>query len=463
MKIDAFIFAVSFMLPLPSYKNKTIAVLGLSKTGAAAVGALKAAGANVLAWDDDEKRRGEEGIKNCAVDLNKADWAKVDALLLSPGIPHTLPTPHPVAAQAKKHNVPLISDIDCLFTNPDGAKVIGITGTNGKSTTTALLAHILEKTGRPVRVGGNLGIPVLSFKPAGANGFYVIETSSFQAEITPHAAFDVVVWLNITPDHIDRHGDMAGYVAAKKKMLRKADKKQVLVIGVDDDASRSVAQEYETDGGWQVVRISSQNVLENGVSGFAGRLYVDGKPIVTLEKAATLLGAHNAQNAAAALAVMRVLGVDDALTQGGIDSFPGLHHRQELVRRIGLVRYVNDSKATNADATSKALSCYNNMYWIAGGKPKEGGLTGLESYMPAVRHAFLIGEAAEEFASWCKGKVAYTLCGTLENAVNAAHSMAQSAEKDGGVVLLSPACASYDQFKNYEHRGEEFGRFVKAL
>lgn len=451
------------MYPLAAMRGKTIAVLGLSKTGAAAVGALAASGAKVLAWDDDAAKRTASDLAPYVHDLSKAEWKKVDALVLSPGIPHTLPAPHPLVVAAKAARIPIISDIACLFQNLDGGCVIGITGTNGKSTTTALIAHILEGAGKTVRVGGNLGTPVLSFAPAGPQGFYVIETSSFQAEITPEAAFDIVVWLNITPDHLDRHGDMAGYVSAKKAMLHDAGKKQVLVIGVDDDYSRAVADKMEAAGHWQVVRISAAQILPRGVSGLSSALYVDGMKVLSLEKAATLPGAHNAQNAAAAFAVMRALGITDAAVQEGLNSFAGLHHRQELVRSIGPIRYINDSKATNADASSKALSCYEHMYWIVGGKPKEGGLAGLEPFMPRVRHAFLIGASSDDFARWCEGKIAYTRCGTLEKATAAAHALAQDEALPGAVVLLSPACASYDQFKNYEHRGEEFARMVKAL
>lgn len=449
------------MLSLKSEEGRTVAVMGLSKTGAAAVAALKKSGAHVLAWDDDKTKRGQEAVADCASNLEKADWQNIHALILSPGIPHTLPAPHKVAALAKEKGVQPVSDIDMLFRNPDGAKVIGITGTNGKSTTTALIGHILALTKKPVRVGGNLGTPVLSFAPAGPDGFYVVETSSFQAEITPSAAFDVVVWLNITPDHIDRHGSMEGYVDAKKKMLRSAGKPQTLVIGVDDAYSARVADAME--GRWQVVRISAERILDKGVSGVNGALYVDGVKTLSLEHARALPGAHNAQNAAAAFAAVRALGCDAALVAEGLNSFPGLHHRQELVRSVGPVRYINDSKATNADAASKALSCYENIYWIIGGKPKEGGLKGLEPFAPRIRHAFLIGMASDDFALWCEGKVPFTRCGTLDKAVEAAHALAQKEARVGAVVLLSPACASFDQFTSYEHRGEEFARFVKAL
>ena len=425
----------------PDLKNKTIAVMGLGKSGTATLKALKNSGATLIAWDDDEARRNEAAKEGFRVsDLTREDWKKIDSLILSPGIPHTLPAPHPVAALAKKNNVEIVCDVEYFFRARPKAKCIGITGTNGKSTTTALIAHILKEAGKNVAAGGNLGTPVLSFPELGADGFYVIEMSSYQCELTPSAAFDVAVWLNITPDHIDRHGNMEGYIAAKKKLLRVVDKKQVFAVGVDDSYSVAVANEIEKQGHWQVARISSNEKMPD---------------------APTLPGAHNAQNMAAATAACRALGLSAEEIRKGIMNYPGLPHRQKLVGSIGNLRFINDSKATNADAAGKALGCYDTIYWIAGGRPKEGGLNGLESFMPRIQHAFLIGEAAEDFARWLKGKAPATLCGTLENAVRAAAEMGLRDGKPGAVVLLSPACASWDQFRDYEHRGDEFIRFAQ--
>ncbi|NDE90979.1 MAG: UDP-N-acetylmuramoyl-L-alanine--D-glutamate ligase [Alphaproteobacteria bacterium] len=443
------------MIAISGLNGKTIAVFGLGKSGMATLEALRASGATVLTGDDHAK------VDIAITDLTKADWSKIDSLILSPGIPHTYPAPHPVAALAKKHGVEIVGDVEYLFRNVSGPAFIGVTGTNGKSTTTALIAHILTTAKRKNEVGGNLGIPVLSFNPLGKDGTYVIEMSSFQCELTPSAAFDVVVWLNITPDHIDRHGDLAGYVAAKKKLLRKTDKKQVLVIGVDDAHSAAVADEMEQAGEWRIIRISSQQMLENGISAINGVLYHNGKALFSIAKAATLPGVHNGQNAAAALAATNALGIDIGTIDKAMHSYAGLPHRQQLIRTIDGVRFINDSKATNADATSKALACYEKIYWIVGGKAKDGGLDGLEEYMPRIKHAFLIGEAADEFANWLNGKAPFSISKTMDVAVRNAAAIA--AKDTGAVMLLSPACASYDQFKNYEQRGDVFAMLVNVI
>lgn len=456
------------MVAITGLSGKTIAVFGLGKSGMATLDALKFSGATILVGDDNaESRKKAEAAGFPTSDLTKADWSKVNSLILSPGIPHTLPAPHPVAALAKQHGVEIVGDVEYLFRMLPEPVYIGITGTNGKSTTTALIAHILTNAKRKNEVGGNLGIPVLSFKPFGKDGIYVIEMSSFQCELTPSAAFDVVVWLNITPDHIDRHGDIKGYVAAKKMLLRDATKKQVLVIGVDDEFSAAVADEVEQAGNWRVIRISSKTTLPIGVSGINGKLYANGNELFDITKAATLPGAHNWQNAAAALAATNALAIDIGTINKAIHSYPGLPHRQQLIRTIDGIRFINDSKATNADATSKALSCYDAIYWIVGGKAKDGGLNGLEEYMPRIKHSFLIGASSDEFARWLNGKAPASISTTLDVAVRDAAKMARDALSNGGnenaVVLLSPACASYDQFNNYEHRGDEFARFVNAL
>ncbi len=446
------------MIQLPNLSGKTFAVFGLGKSGLATLATLKAAGANIIAWDDGEAAR-EKAAGYTLHDLSKADWTKINSLVISPGIPHT----HAVPQLAQKHGVEMIGDIELLFRSGARAKFIGITGTNGKSTTTALIAHILKTAGKPVAVGGNLGTAALTLEAMPENGFYVVETSSFQAELMPSAAYDVAVWLNITPDHIDRHGDMQGYVNAKKKMFRIAGKPQTFVMGADDDYSRNVTSEFEKAGKAKVVRISSAEKLAHGISALSGVTYQDGKQLYVFEGAPTLPGAHNAQNVAAATAACLAVGISPEDIRKGVMSYPGLHHRQELVGKIGAVRFINDSKATNADASSKALACYDAIYWIAGGKPKEGGLNGLEGFMPRIKHTFLIGVATEEFATWLQGKAPFTKSGNLETATKQAADMALASGNPNAVVLLSPACASFDQFKNYEHRGEEFARFVANL
>ena len=452
------------MISLNNLNGKTIAVFGLGKSGMATLDALRHSGATILVGDDNaDSRSRAEAAGFPTTDLSKVDWSKINSLILSPGIPHTHPAPHPVAALAKQHKVEIVGDVEYLFRQVTEPTYIGITGTNGKSTTTALISHILDTAKRKNVVGGNLGIPVLSFDPLGKNDVYVIEMSSFQCELTPSAAFDVLVWLNITPDHIDRHGDIAGYVTAKKMLLRNANKKQVLVIGVDDEFSANVAQEVERAGHWRVIRISSQRMLEHGISGIDGKLYNDENELFSIKKASTLPGVHNWQNAAAALAATNALGIDIGKIEKGTHSYPGLPHRQQLIRTIDGIRFINDSKATNADATSKALACYDAIYWIVGGKPKAGGLNGLEQFIPRIKHSFLIGNAADDFQKWHNGKALSSISKTLDIAVRDAAAMAAAAGNKDAVVLLSPACASYDQFNNYEHRGESFAALVNAL
>lgn len=440
--------------------GKTYAVLGLGKSGVASALALQAAGATVLAWDDmAASRAAAEAIGITLHDLHKADWRNITALVMSPGIPHTYPSPHPVAAMAKTAGVTLTSDIQLLFDSQPQATFIGITGTNGKSTTTALIAHILQAAGKNVAVGGNLGTPVLSFPPLGTGGIYVLELSSYQLELIQTNPLAVAVLLNITPDHLDRHGGMAGYIAAKRRIVRQ-DGKQVFVCGVDDPDSLVLAKEAAALPHIIVQRISQRTDAD--VTTHDWQLVAAGVSVLPLAEVPRLPGLHNAQNMAAAYAACLALGLERETITSAIRTFPGLAHRQQWVGQTGKVQFINDSKATNADATSKALACYDTIYWILGGKPKEGGLSGLEEYMPRIRHAFLIGQAAEAFADWlARHSVAYTHCGTLDKAVQAATAMAT---QDGmtATVLLSPACASFDQFKNFEERGEQFSTLAKA-
>jgi UDP-N-acetylmuramoylalanine--D-glutamate ligase len=440
------------MIDLSSYKGRTLAVLGLGKSGLSAARTLSEAGAQILAWDDSEDTRQASGLP--LTDLTRHDFAGVDALVISPGIPHTYPEPHPVAAKAKAANVPLICDVELLCRACPEAEYIAITGTNGKSTTTALIAHILREF-RPAEAGGNIGRPVMTLPALGQEGTYVLEMSSYQLELTPSLSPAGAVFLNITPDHIERHGDLNGYIAAKKNIFANPSIGSVAVIGIDTEASRKVADELGDE--WNVVRISTQAKIDIYVED--GILH-DGDTKIDLKAMPTLKGQHNHENAACAYAVInRVYGIEAEAIAAAMKTFPGLPHRQFPVRTLDGVTYINDSKATNADAAARALACYDDIYWIIGGLPKEGGLAGLEIYKDRIRHTFLIGKAAPEFAKWLdQQNMPYTQCGTLEKAVAAAHAMAKS-----GTVLLSPACASWDQFKSFEHRGDVFAELVRAL
>ncbi|HYM30558.1 MAG TPA: UDP-N-acetylmuramoyl-L-alanine--D-glutamate ligase [Candidatus Cybelea sp.] len=452
------------MIPVPQFKNRTVAVFGLARSGLAAIKALAAGGARVRAWDDAAMRR--ETVRGAElVDLAKADWRGTAALVLSPGVPLTHPKPHPVVTSAKSARVPVIGDVELFAGAGLQAKRIGITGTNGKSTTTALVGHLLRVAGRTVEVGGNIGRPILDLAPLGPDGAYVIEMSSYQIDLAPSLVCDVAVLLNITPDHLDRHGSMAGYVAVKRRIFAGQHENQTAVIGVDDADCARIYDALRLEGRRKVVPIAIGRHIANGICVVDGQLREDGEaePVIDLARCAGLPGAHNWQNAAAAFAVARALGVARADIVRGLTSFPGLAHRMERVGTRHGVLFVNDSKATNADAAAKALACYDAIYWIAGGKAKEGGIAALEAFYPRIRHAYLIGEAAEDFARTLKGKVAADKVGTLDRAVAAAHAQALADRMPNAVVLLSPACASFDQFTDFEARGEAFRALVAAL
>jgi UDP-N-acetylmuramoylalanine--D-glutamate ligase len=450
------------MIDLSFMSGSTIAVLGLGKTGISAARALIQGGARVWAWDDNEKSRAAHADLPIA-DLQGCDWSRVAALLLSPGIPHSFPKPHPAVTAAKQAGVPIYGDIELLLRAQPAARFVGITGTNGKSTTTALLGHILKAAGLKAEIGGNLGTPVLTLAPLERDGIYVMELSSYQLELTPSLNCDVAVLLNITPDHIDRHGSMAGYVAAKRMIFRSVGKTQTAVIATDDELCRHIAAELAARGHHRIVPISAAHRTPHGVWCEGTLLHdSDGRVVLDLARVPSLPGQHNAQNAAAAFAAARALGLDAAIIAEAILTFPGLAHRQERVASLDGISFVNDSKATNAEAAAKALVCYDHIYWIAGGVAKEGGIGSLASYFPRIRHAFLIGEAAEPFAKTL-GTVPHSLVGDLKAAVEAAYAMARRDAHARAVVLLSPACASFDQYPGFEARGAHFRELVGRL
>lgn len=451
---------LSFFAGLP------VAVLGLGKSGLAAARALHASGAEVWAWDDSEDQRAKAREAQIPlVDLNQANWQEVTSLILSPGIPHSFPAPHPVVAAAKRHGVEIIGDIELLARAQRTASYLGITGTNGKSTTTALIGHILKLAAREVAVGGNLGTPALTLETLEPGGIYVLEMSSYQLELTLSITFDVAVLMNITPDHLDRHGGFEGYVKAKRLIFHRQTRPRTAVVGLDDAICRGIFEELKAADEQNVIGISGERAVPGGVFVEGGVLIDDSDgrriPAIDLRQIASLPGSHNWQNAAAAYAACKTVGVDPAVICACLRSFPGLAHRQQIVAAIDGVPYINDSKATNADAAAKALACYDRILWIAGGRAKEGGLAGLEPYYSRIAHAFLVGEAAEDFAKTLEGSVPVSLSGTIAQAVTAARDAAT--RLPGSVVLLSPACASFDQFPNFEKRGEAFVAAVKAL
>jgi len=456
------------VIDLSFFGGLPVAVLGLGKSGLSAARTLRDSGAEVWAWDDNEDRRAVARERDIPlVDLYTCNWGGLTSLILSPGIPHTHPEPHPVARLAKEHGCEIIGDIELLARAQRNASYLGVTGTNGKSTTTALIDHILKLSGRQVAAGGNLGIPALDLEPLDTGGFYVLEMSSYQLEITVSITFDVGVLLNLSTDHIERHGGLDGYVAAKRMIFHRQTKPRSAVIGIDDETSRKIFEQLETADEQVVFPISGETRAPGGVYVRNGVLHDDTEgqavPAIDLREVPTLPGVHNWQNAAAAYATCKAIGVEVPVIAACLRSFPGLPHRQELIEIIDGLAWINDSKATNVDAAAKVLACYDNIYWIAGGQAKEGGLAGLEPHFNRIAHAFLIGEAAEAFAETLGGKVPATHSGDLAAAVGHAQELARREGRERAVVLLSPACASFDQFANFEARGEAFRALVEAL
>ena len=444
------------------FAGRRIAVMGLGRAGLPAALRLREWGADVACWDDGEARRAEAAAAGLTVRDLASGAFEWDSLLLSPGIPHTLPKPHPVAAAAIAAGVPVLCDVEflglALAAAGTRARLVGVTGTNGKSTTTALIAHVLEQAGVPVRAGGNLGPPALGFDLLGDDGVYVIEMSSYMLERIATLRFDVAVMLNLSPDHLDRHGDMVGYAAAKARIFARQQAGDVAVLGMDDEPTRAMASSLRA----RVVPISALARQPGGVWA-EGATLRDAKGIIAdLSRAQALPGSHNAQNAAAAAAACFALGLGrDAVTRGLL-SYPGLAHRQERVAERHGVAFVNDSKATNADSAARALASYDRVVWIAGGIAKEGGIEPLIPLFPRVARAFLIGRDAPALAATLAANgVAHDIVGTLEAAVPAAASAAEAGAAK--VVLLSPACASFDQFTGFDARGDRFRDLVHAL
>jgi UDP-N-acetylmuramoylalanine--D-glutamate ligase len=452
------------MIDLAILKGSSFVVLGLARSGLATARALKAAGIGCVAWDDNAASRQaatDAGI--VLADPASIDWPRMTALIISPGIPSHLPAPHPVAAAARAAGKKIICDVELLARAAPKARFVAITGTNGKSTTTALIGHILAQAGLRPEVGGNIGRGALDLALLGEDGIYVLELSSYQLELLETFRAHVAVWLNVTPDHIDRHGDMAGYVAAKENIFARQQPGDCAVIGIDDEPSQAVHGKISGRSGIVAVPVAFDRPIAGGVSFRAGRLIDADGYSVDFSDVPTLPGDHNAQNAACAWAACRWLDVPREQIVAGLRSYPGLPHRQERVASVGNVVYINDSKATNADAAARALSSYHDIYWIAGGQAKEGGVAPLAPWFNRIRHAFLIGEAADLFAGQLEGRLPYSRCGDLQSALDAAHMRAQREAKGPAVVLLSPACASWDQWKSYEHRGDAFRAMARAL
>jgi UDP-N-acetylmuramoylalanine--D-glutamate ligase len=458
------------MIPVTSFAGKTVAVFGLGGSGLASCHALKAGGAEVIAGDDGADRLAEAAKAGfVTADLRNESWSRFAALVLTPGAPLTHPAPHWTVFLAREAGVEVIGDVELFCRErqrhaPD-APFVAITGTNGKSTTTALIAHLTRVAGYDTQMGGNIGTAILSLEPPRKGRVHVIEMSSYQIDLTASLDPTVGILLNISEDHIDRHGTLAHYAEVKERLVAGVQTQGTAIIGVDDGWSRAAADRIE-QGGKRVVRVSVRNPLPDGI-------YVDHETIWRASGGArsevariggigSLRGLHNAQNAACAAACAIALGISGEVLQKALRSFPGLAHRMEQVGRRGNVLFVNDSKGTNADAAARALSSFSDIFWIAGGKPKLGGITGLAEYFPRIRKAYLIGEAAQEFAATL-GSVPHEISQTLEVAVEHASRDAEASGLADPVVLLSPACASFDQYRNFEIRGTRFRDLVTAL
>ncbi|MBR7620542.1 UDP-N-acetylmuramoyl-L-alanine--D-glutamate ligase [Phenylobacterium sp. 20VBR1] len=461
------------MIPVRGFEGKTVAVFGLARTGLAAARALLAGGAQVALWDErPEGRAAAEALGLPLVDLTTADWTQFAALMLSPGVPLTHPEPHWTVIKAHEFGVEIVGDMELFARAVNAApehkrpKIVAITGTNGKSTTTALIGHICASAGRDTRVGGNIGVGVLDLDDMHGGAVYVLELSSYQLDLTSSLKPDVAILLNVSPDHLERHGGMEGYVAAKRRILLNQGKGDTAVIGVDDPWGQRICTEITAANRRTIVPISASKAMGRGVYALQGLLYdATGEravEVADLLRARSLPGRHNWQNAAAAYSAARGLGISAEDAAEGLMSFPGLAHRMETVGQLGRVRFVNDSKATNTDAARQAMSSYPKFYWIAGGQPKTGGIDALADLFPKIEKAYLIGEASEAFEETLKGKAQTLACGTMEVAVAKAYADAAAKGQDA-VVLLSPACASFDQFADFEARGEAFRVAVQGL
>lgn len=465
------------MIPVPGFEGRQVAVFGLARSGISAARALTASGAQVLAWDDreDARRKAAEAglhLRN----LTGAAWRDIDTLVLSPGVPFTHPAPHPVVTRAREAGAEIVCDVE-LFLRAIGGRekrkvrIVAVTGTNGKSTVTALIQHLLARAGLNAHVGGNIGMPVLDLAEPEPGTMYVLELSSYQLELISSLEPDAAALINLSPDHLDRHGGMDGYVAAKRRIFSGLGRGARAVISVDDAHGEAVCTELSGNGlasrGVEVLPVSVGKTVGRGVYVLGGMLYdstaSQTQKVADIGPAPALQGTHNWQNAAVAYACARPFVVKADGLSAGLMSFPGLAHRMEPVRAAGKVRFINDSKATNAEAAARALASFRDIYWIAGGQAKPGGIEILTAMFPRIAKAYLIGQAADEFARTLEGRVPYARAGDLANAVTEAAHDAALSDAVAPVVLLSPACASFDQFTDFEDRGNAFKMHVRGL
>lgn len=462
------------MILIPGVKNKKIGVFGLGLSGLATCEALLASGAEVFSFDENARAREETADTEYRCEHPKEwPWKDLAALVVSPGVPLSHPKPHAIVRKAHQEKVPVFGDTE-LFARAVNAmpeaerpRLVGVTGTNGKSTTTALIGHILKEAGVDVYVGGNIGEAVLSLPAPQPGAVYVLELSSYQLDLTHSLRLDAAAFLNLAPDHLDRHGSMDNYLAAKMRIFLNQQPGDLAVVGVDDDYGEAACTELTARDVADVVPVSAQGTLGRGFYALGGRLFynIDGKTAEAgdLSGVRALAGPHNHQNIAAAVAVASRFGAPPAVAAAATERFEGLRHRLEEVGRLGKVIFINDSKATNIAAAARALSACRDVYWIAGGRAKEDTVAELAPLMTHVRKAYFIGEAAAVFEDDLGGAADAVIAEDLESAVRQAAEDAREGEAEAPVVLLSPACASHDQFRNFEARGDAFRDAVAGL
>lgn len=462
------------MIPVQGMSGQTVMVLGMGRSGLVAAKALQAGGADVRCWDDGHaaRARAKKAGLDC-LDPLKNGLNDVSLMVTSPGIPHMYPKPHPAIAEALRKGIPIDNDIGLFFrsfatrdwdTFDVAPKIIAVTGSNGKSTTSALIYHLLTIAGRRCQLAGNIGRGVLDLEPAGSGEVIVLELSSYQTELARSLTPDLAVFTNLSPDHLERHAGYGGYFAAKRRLFSEGGPDHA-VIGVDEPEGLYLAAQLAdrvTDD--RIIRvISNQKPSGNSWQIAARKGFLSesrkGRQVasIDLRQIESLPGPHNHQNACAAYGVLRALHVAPRVIEAGLHSFSGLPHRSQIVREVKGVKFVNDSKATNVDAASKALAAFANIRWICGGLQKEGGMSGLGDGLANVIKAYAIGREAEAFAMHLE--VESEVCTTMSKAV--AQAYAQSAP--GDVVLLAPATASFDQYDSFEARGEDFMAIVNNL
>ncbi|MCC8467160.1 MAG: UDP-N-acetylmuramoyl-L-alanine--D-glutamate ligase [Rickettsia endosymbiont of Eriopis connexa] len=440
-----------------SHTKQKIGVFGLGKTGMSVYEELQGK-YDVIVYDDLKANRDifeELYTNNSIAALSDSRWQNLDKIVLSPGVPLT----HEIVNIAKKFNIPIISDIDLLFEKSKNLNFIAVTGTNGKSTTTALISHILNSNGLDYPLAGNIGVPALQAK-ASKDG-YVLELSSFQLDLVKTFIAKIAVLLNITPDHLDRHQDMTGYIAAKSKIFDRMDKDSYAVINIDNDYCREIFMTLQQEQRVKLIPFSVTKILENGISVVDDKIK-DNDINYELSFNKNLQGIHNYENIAASYAVAKIMGVESKKILESISSFQSLPHRMQYIGSINNISVYNDSKATNAISAVQSIKALDNIYWLAGGIPKEGGIEEIKPYFSKIKKAYFYGQAKEIFANTAKNIVDFVICDNLEQAFDLAYKDACSDSAEMKNLLLAPSCSSYDQFKNFEERGELFMRLSKC-